>query len=239
MFLFLCAPDGFAECDTVTPVIGIGACEADIGDESDPDLGAPATKRKLMRCLYLLIIILCLANAASAQQTIFNVPTVDILDKGEVYGEVDAAFKLNNSAVQNKFSSFVPRVVIGAGHGIEFGLNVTGNVQPGSDATALVPTIKWRFYRSKDESVSVIAGSDLYIPVRNRSYSLGTWSYLMVSKTIGKTRLSAGGYVATKNVFAPNASRLGGQFGIEQTIHNKLTLAADWITGKHSAGYFT
>ena len=51
------------------------------------------------------------------------------------------------------------------------------------------------------------------------------------SKTIDKTRLTAGGFIASKNVFAPNASRGGGQFGIEQTINDKFTIAADWITG--------
>ena len=48
-----------------------------------------------------------------------------------------------------------------------------------------------------------------------------------------------GGYVASKNVFAPKAVRGGGQFGIEQTLNSKVTLAADWISGKHSSGYFT
>jgi hypothetical protein len=75
--------------------------------------------------------------------------------------------------------------------------------------------------------------------VRNRAYNFGTYSYAAVSKTINKTRLTAGGYVSSRNVFAPNAVRGGGQFGIEQTLNNKFTIAADWITGKHASGYFT
>jgi hypothetical protein len=35
------------------------------------------------------------------------------------------------------------------------------------------------------------------------------------------------------------ANRGGGQFGFEQPVSEKLTIAADWFTGKHSAGYFT
>jgi hypothetical protein len=62
---------------------------------------------------------------------------------------------------------------------------------------------------------------------------------LAISKTIIKTRLTAGGYVASKNVFAPNAVRAGGQFGIEQTVNNKFSVNADWITGRHASGYFT
>jgi hypothetical protein len=32
-------------------------------------------------------------SAAHAQQTIFNVPTTDVLDRGKVYGELDSSFK--------------------------------------------------------------------------------------------------------------------------------------------------
>ena len=177
------------------------------------------------------------ATFVSAQQTIFNVPTTDVLDRGKVYVEIDAAFKTNNESLVNRFSSFTPRIVIGVGGKVEVGVNFTGNIQPGSDSTTVVPTVKWKFYEK--DNLAMIAGSNVYIPVRNRAYKIGTWSYAALSKTINKTRLMAGGYVATKNVFASNATRGGGQFGVEQTLNNKVSLAADWITGKHASGYFT
>ena len=175
----------------------------------------------------------------SAQQTIFNVPTTDVLGRGKIYAEMDAAFKLDKADDFGRFSSFVPRVVVGVGGNVEVGLNVTGNIQPGSDSTTLVPTVKWKFYENKKKDTALIAGTNFFIPVRNRSYNIGTYTYLAVSKTINKTRLTAGGFVASKNVFAPKAVRAGGQFGIEQTVNSKFSVAADWITGRHSAGYFT
>lgn len=184
-------------------------------------------------------ILLGSAVFASAQQTIFNVPTTDVLNRGQVYFEMDASFKTNNQSALNRFSSFVPRVVIGVGGNVEIGMNVTGNVQPGLDSTTLVPTLKWKFYQNKKKDVALIAGTNLYIPIRNRSYNAGTYSYLALSKRVNKTRLTAGGYVATRNVFASKAARAGGQFGFEQTVNSKLTVAADWITGRHSSGYFT
>lgn len=174
-----------------------------------------------------------------AQQTVFNVPTADVLDKGKVYVELDAAFKFNNQDALRRFSSFVPRVVVGTGGKTEIGLNITGNINPGADSTTLVPTVKHRFYQNKKEDLTLFGGTNLYIPVRNRSYKLGSYSYLAVSKTIKKTRLTAGGFVASKNVFAPKAVRGGGQFAIEQTINERFTLAADWFTGRHANGYFT
>lgn len=176
---------------------------------------------------------------ANGQQTIFNVPTTDVLDRGKVYVELDAAFKLNRGAAVGRFSSFVPRAVVGVGRNVEVGVNFTGNIQPGADSTTIVPTVKWKAYESEKKDLAIIAGSNVYIPVRDRAYNIGTWSYVAFSKTVGKTRLTGGGYVASKNVFSPSAVRSGGQFGIEQTVSKKVTLAADWITGKHANGYFT
>lgn len=176
---------------------------------------------------------------AQAQQTIFNVPTTDVLDKGKVYVELDAAFKFNDSDALSKFSGFVPRVVVGTGGNVEVGLNVAGNIQPGADSTTLVPTVKWKFYENEKKTTALIAGTNVFIPVRNRAYNIGSYSYVAGSQTINKTRLTAGGYYFSKNVVAPNAGRAGGQFGIEQTVNSKFTVAADWITGKHASGYFT
>lgn len=192
-----------------------------------------------MRELIIFVFILLSAGNIAAQQTIFNVPTTDVLDRGKFYIELDAAFKTNDQDALTRFSSFVPRVVFGVGGNVEVGLNVTGNIQPGADSTTLVPTVKWKFYQNEKKGVALIAGNNFFIPVRNRAFKFGTYSYLAGSKTINKTRLTAGGFVASKNVFASDAVRGGGQFGIEQTINSKFSVAADWITGRHASGYLT
>lgn len=197
-----------------------------------------AAKFTLMRYFTILFFTFA-AFQTNAQQTVFNVPTADVLDQGKVYVELDAAFKFNNQESLRRFSSFVPRVVIGVGGRTEIGLNVIGNVQPGADSSIIVPTVKTRIFQNKKQDLTVFGGTNFYIPVRNRSYKFGTYSYLAAAKTFGKTRVTAGGFAASKNVFAPKAVRAGGQFAIEQTINSKLTLAADWFTGKHANGYFT
>ena len=197
----------------------------------------------MKRIWYLLVFAfffsLLLGIESHGQQTIFNVPTADVLDKGKVYGEIDAAFKLDRGEFYGRFPSFVPRVLAGAGGNVEVGVNVTGNVQPGADSTTIVPTVKWKFYEDEDAGVALFAGTNFYIPVRNRAYKFGTYSYAAVAKTINKTRLTAGGFVASRNVFAAKAVRGGGQFGVEQTLSDKVTIAAEWFTGRHANGYFT
>jgi len=186
-----------------------------------------------------LILFFGMVHLAPGQQTIFNVPSTDVLDKGKVYVELDASLKPTDGTLVQKFSSFVPRVVVGAGSGVEVGLNITGNIQPGPDSTTLAPTIKWKPYQGKSNGWSLVVGDNLFIPVRNRTYNAGNYLYAEMSKTFKSgTRMTFGGYDFTSNVVAA-ANRAGGQFGFEQPLNKKVSFAADWFTGKHSAGYFT
>ena len=163
-----------------------------------------------------------------------------LLDSGKVYFELDISAKANNSAAVRRFSSLVPRLVVGVGGGIEIGINVSGNIQPGADTTTLVPTVKWRIYDRKNNGWAVAVGNNLFIPVRKQSYRMGTFSYMMLQKTLKKnTRLGFGGNLFSKDVVAPNATRAGAQFTFEQVITKKLNITADWMTGKHTSGYFT
>jgi len=187
-----------------------------------------------------VLLMAMLSIKAEAQQTVFNVPTTDVLDKGKVYFELDVSAKPNDSATVSKFSSFVPRLVVGAGHRIEAGVNIVGNIQPGPDSTTISPTIKCKAYNGGDNGWAMVIGNNLFVPVRNRTYNAGTYAYAMTQKTFRKsTRVGFGGYFFSKNVVAANANRAGGQFTFEQPLNKKVTFAADWFTGRHGAGYFT
>lgn len=190
----------------------------------------------ILAILVLMVAITVISGTAHAQQTVFNVPTTDVLPAGKVYFELDISAKPN----EPKFSSFVPRVVVGVGGDVEVGLNVLGNIQPGADATTLVPAVKWRVYQNEDNGWAVVVGNNFYIPVRNRSYKFGIYSYVMTQKSFKTgTRIGFGGSFFSKNVVAPNAIRGGGQFTFEQAINKRFGVQADWFTGKHAAGYFT
>ncbi len=126
-----------------------------------------------------------------AQQTVFNVPTTDVLDKGKVYFELDISLKPNDTDALSHFSSFVPRLVVGAGGRVEMGLNITGNIQPGADTTTLVPAFKFKAYDGKDNGWAIAVGDHLFIPVHNKSYDFGNHTYVMVQKTFKtKTRIA-------------------------------------------------
>jgi hypothetical protein len=194
----------------------------------------------LLLALFGLVFVLCIhTSSVQAQQTIFNVPTTDVLDKGKVYTELDVSLKPTEGSAAHKFSSFVPRVVVGAGSRVEIGLNLAGNIQPGADSTTLVPTIKWKPFQDEAQGWAVVVGNNVFIPVRNRAYNAGSYVYTEMSKTFsGGTRITFGAYDFTRDVVAP-ANRAGGQFGFEQPLDKNVSFAADWFTGKHAAGYFT
>lgn len=196
--------------------------------------------RKLVLALPLLVLLCGAFSEAVAQQTVFNVPTTDVLDPGKVYFELDISAKPEAAEALPRFSSFVPRLVVGVGGRVEVGLNVPGNIQPGRDTTTLVPAVKWKVYDGKDNGWAIALGNNLFIPVRHKSYELGTFSYVMAQKTLRtKTRVGFGGNFFSKNTVAPDANRAGGQFTFEQTVTKRLNLNADWYTGRHANGYLT
>src|SRR5690242_18459184 len=71
-----------------------------------------------------------LSTSALAQETIFNVPSVDVLERGKVYGEFDFAYLGETNA-----GGYTPRMVAGIGHQIEVGLNLNGISTPGPSQT--------------------------------------------------------------------------------------------------------
>jgi hypothetical protein len=170
--------------------------------------------------------------SAYGQETVFDVPSADILDKGKIYGELDGTLR-----PVDFLATFTPRVVVGIGHGIEVGVNFDGLSAPGVDELEISPTLKWQLWKSQTSGLSFYVGDDLFLPVRMRTYNAGSYAYASFAKTWKHgTRVGVGAYDFTRNVVA-NANRAGGQFTIEQSLNKRLTLAVEWYTGNTSVGY--
>ncbi len=180
------------------------------------------------------VLIILTAAAACAQETIFNVPSGDILDRGKVYGEFDFSYRPVDGA-----AGYTPRVVVGVGHRVEIGLNLNGIATPGPSQTTPTPTVKWKAYDGGKNGWAFLVGDDVFLPARNRTYDAGTYAYAEFTKRWRtKTRATFGGYYFSPQV-AASGHRGGGQFGIEQPLGSRLTLATDWYTGQHALGFVT
>ena len=83
-------------------------------------------RSRLALFLPALLFILCLSGqrAATAQSTLMNVPSTDVVAAKKVYVEFDF---LTNYAWQREgsFQNYIPRTVIGLGRNVEVGANVS------------------------------------------------------------------------------------------------------------------
>jgi hypothetical protein len=180
----------------------------------------------------LLLLVLLPVHPTHAQETVFDVPSADILDRGKVYGELDGTLR-----PVDFLATFTPRVVIGIGHGIEVGGNFDGLSSPIVGQLEISPTLKWRLWKGETSGWSFYVGDDLFFPVRVRTFNAGNYAYATFAKTwTHGTRITFGAYDFTRNVVA-TANRAGGQFTLEQALNKRFTLAAEWYTGHSSVGY--
>ena len=179
-----------------------------------------------------LFLVVFPAGSAYGQQTVFDVPSADVLDKVKIYGELDGTVR-----PVDPLATFTPRVVVGVGHQIEIGMNFDGLSAPALDQLEISPTMKWRLWKDRTSGWYFYIGDDLFFPVRKRTYEAGNYIYAFFAKEWNHgTRVGVGGYDFTRNVVA-DANRAGGQFTFEQRVSNRLTLAAEWYTGNTAAGY--
>lgn len=180
----------------------------------------------------LLLLVVFPVRGTYAQETVFDVPSADVLDKGKMYGELDGTVR-----VVDPLATFTPRFVVGIGHQIEVGVNFDGLSAPDVGELEISPTVKWRIWKARTSGWSFLVGDDWFFPVYKRSYDAGNYAYAFFAKEWKHgTRIGFGGYDFTRNVVA-SGNRAGGQFTLEQTVNKRLTLAAEWYTGNSTVGY--
>lgn len=182
---------------------------------------------------------------ARAQQTIFNVPSADVLDRGKLYLETDQYLRFWDTD-SDEAAVFLVRGVVGLGGNVEVGLNTGTFDYLHRSAPFVDAAIKWRPVHAEigaEESpstVSLIVGDHLGYSLRdgvsprtrNFAYAAGAF------RAATQTRIGAGAYHVTKHVFT-DEDRFGVQLTAEQPVRavKGLTLAADWFSG--DGGYLT
>lgn len=177
----------------------------------------------------LLLFALC--GLAQSQQTVLNVPSADVLDRGKAYFELDTTLHTKPYS-----STWSPRLVFGLGDNLEAGVNFVGLNHPGESSATLSPTIKWRA-KQWSRGWALLLGDDLFVPVQHRRYTAGNYVYAEIAKTFSSgTRITAGAFHFSPHVVS-NGQRAGGQFAFEQPLNKRATFVADWFTGDHANGY--
>jgi hypothetical protein len=195
--------------------------------------------------MILLAVLGASATAANAQQTIFNVPSADVLGRGKVYLETDQYIRTWEPHDEDA-AFFLLRGVGGVGSNVEVGLNSGPFDYLDSSTPFIDAAVKWRpvmekFGNGDQGAFGFFAGNNLGVQVHGEdSGQVHDYAYAAGFVTLpqSKTRFSAGPYYVTDNFFGPEA-RFGAQVTVEQPIAkvSGLVLAADWFSG--TAGYAT
>ena len=205
--------------------------------------------RRLAQLLFL--ILMTYSSRVLAQSTIFNIPTTDTVAKGKAYAEFDFLPQVPGSDGSRTYL-FNPRFVIGSPGKFEFGVNFpTYNTRGSgtSDTNAYIqPNAKWRFYENEKAGVASAVGVLVNTPLNNRDIQ-DSWALLygLVSLKIKGNygpRFHAGPYGVVSASADPNrvsflGPRAGMILGYEQPVQKKISIVADWYSGKNGLGYFT
>ena len=192
--------------------------------------------------LFVLALMVAGGQRASAQSTLFNIPSTDVQAKKKVYAEFDFISHLE-SHDDGGFQAYIPRVVVGVGGNVEVGANVAFTDALAPDLPVeLQPNVKYRFYNNEGDGVAASVGGILYTPIANRA-GVDTFGllYTTVSKKVKGTygpRLTGGGYGLVGRANG-NGSEGGAIVGYEQPLHAKVNFVADWLSGKNRFGYVT
>jgi hypothetical protein len=208
--------------------------------QTDRDRSASPRPSPTHRVAAILALALAAPAALSAQQTIFNVPSADVLDPGKVYLEVDELFRPTDP----EFSSTTVRGVVGLFSRVEAGVNIGGLYAPGPSVPTATVVVKIQPVRADGFSLTA-GGYGLFYFDSNDGDPAGL-GYGFASYRIPGlgTRIEFGGWYASAGFVHPPHRVFGSSTGgalatFEQPLPwvKGLTLAADWWSGENAIGY--
>lgn len=181
-----------------------------------------------------------MANAkVFAMQTIFNVPSADVTEKGHVFVQEEAQFRGWNP---DAFYLGTTYGAYGIGHNTEIdttlynvGAPATQNISIGAGFKSCIPIpgLKDKF---PEREFKLTVGSQLLFGLEGNGVGNWTYTHLSGRLPVTKTRLTAGISYGTKQVFGQETTAFIA--GVEQPVTKKLTLISDWYSGnEHWSGY--
>jgi hypothetical protein len=178
-----------------------------------------------------------LTGSALAQQTIFNVPSADVLDPGKVYAEVDELFRPTDPS----FSFTTIRGVYGVVPGMEAGVNFGGFSSPGPTVPTATVAVKVQPVHAGGFTLTA-GGYGLFYLRGSEDGNPAGMGYGFASYRIAgpETRIDVGGWYSSAGYAKPTSTG-GLLLSFEQPLTwvKGLTLAADWYSGVSSIGYFS
>jgi hypothetical protein len=108
------------------------------------------------------------------------------------------------------------------------------------ESVELQPNLKFKAYQNEKLGLTISGGAIGYIPLKGgRIGDTQAAAYAVAGKSFDNKwtpQLSAGAYELLGR-HPEQTSRRGFLLGVEQPVHKRITLIADWATGKNRLGY--
>jgi hypothetical protein len=188
-----------------------------------------------MKRFFIFLICLQTASTASAQQTIFNVPSAEVTAKKKTFLQHESQFRAKDP---DQFLNTTNYFAHGIGYNTELDATLFNLASPASQNVSLglgfksvlpLENIGMKKYQPK-----IIIGSQL--PFSLQGEGMGHWIYSAASITLPQTnsRFTAGISNGTKQIFGESVTCFMG--GFEQKVTNDFSLISDWYSGDHALG---
>jgi hypothetical protein len=193
---------------------------------------------KFRSILFVSLLLVC-SFAVSAQSTVINVPSTDVMEQGRYLLELDFIAKF---ARFNKggFQTFGYRMVYGFRKKFEAGANFFYTRDGSSSPKEFQPNVKWQVYQSEKRGVAVSTGAQVFVPL-NKSAGRRTYGmiYANVSKTFKKINglRVTGGFYQMIGAERDFGSKKGVIVAVEQPLFKRVSFVADWYSGNNRLGY--
>lgn len=199
---------------------------------------------KLQRIIQLALLVACwlsIISSATAQSTIFNIPSTDVQAPRKVYLEND--FITHFASYSNGgYVTYGPRIVVGLPGNVEVGVNAYYTRASSPQPINVQPNIKWQFYNNEKTGVAIAVGGLVSTPVTHRRDASTTGLvYVVGSKSFQGShgpRLTFGGYQLLGR-FDDGTDKSGVLAGFEQPLNKTFSFVTDWFSGKNYLGYVT
>jgi hypothetical protein len=172
---------------------------------------------------------------AAAQSTIFNIPTTDTVAPKKGYFEIDYLPQTPGPDEGDSFQIYTPRIVVGIAPTAEVGVNFANTRVGGETFQLFQPNAKYKFYADDANGLAAAAGIIGYIASDDLD-SFGQVYGEVSKKVMSGARFTAGLW---SSVSYGDDNVAGVLLGYEQPVRGRLSIVADWFSGKNFWGYFT
>ncbi len=192
-----------------------------------------------VRMLSAISVVLISFTAATAQSTVFNIPSTDVQSPGKVYLEADFITHFG-SLREGGYQEYGPRVVVGLPGNMEVGINAFHTRAEPAESIQLEPNFKWRFYENEKNGLAFATGVLISTPITRRSSGTTTAQlYVVGSKSFEGSygpRVTFGGYHLIGSL-EDDIDKNGVMLAVEQPITKKISFVTDWSSGNNDYGY--